>query len=84
MDHTKLERVELATACEIAEQYLYQVLTGRREASPELCVRIESESNRRIRRWQLRPSDWNRIWPELIGSEGAPDVAAQAMVEAAK
>lgn len=27
-----------------------------------------------VRRWDLRPDDWHRIWPELIGAEGAPGV----------
>ena len=22
--------------------------------------------------WELRPDDWHRIWPELIGAAGAP------------
>lgn len=25
-------------------------------------------------RWDLRPYDWHRIWPELIGAAGAPPV----------
>ena len=29
-------------------------------------------------RWDLRPDDWHRIWPELIGTEGAPAVPALA------
>lgn len=44
--------------------------------SPELCVRMEVESARSLRRWDLRPDDWHLIWPELIGTDGAP--AAQA------
>ena len=28
------------------------------------------------RRWEQRPDDWHRIWPELIGTDGAPDVPA--------
>jgi DNA-binding transcriptional regulator YdaS (Cro superfamily) len=24
------------------------------------------------RRWDLRPNDWHVIWPELIGTKGAP------------
>ena len=27
-------------------------------------------------RWELRPADWHRIWPELVGTEGAPAVPA--------
>lgn len=29
-----------------------------------------------IPRWQQRPNDWHRIWPELVGTEGAPPVPA--------
>jgi DNA-binding transcriptional regulator YdaS (Cro superfamily) len=43
-----------------------------REPSPELCVVIERESGGDVRRWDLRPTDWHLIWPELIGSAGAP------------
>jgi hypothetical protein len=42
--------------------------------SPELCVRMEVESERVLRRWHLRPEDWHRIWPELVGAEGAPPI----------
>lgn len=62
------ERSVLAQKCEIADAYLYQVFTKRREASPELCVRIERESGGRITRKMLRPTDWARIWPELAAT----------------
>jgi DNA-binding transcriptional regulator YdaS (Cro superfamily) len=57
--------------------YLAQ-LSGRqngREPSPALCVDMERLSGMQIRRWDARPGDWHRIWPELIGAEGAPAVA---------
>ena len=34
-------------------------------------------------RWDLRPTDWHRIWPELIGTDGAPDVPAEEVRDAA-
>jgi DNA-binding transcriptional regulator YdaS (Cro superfamily) len=43
-----------------------------RQPSPENCVAIEQATEGRVRRWDLRPEDWHRIWPELIGTEGAP------------
>jgi DNA-binding transcriptional regulator YdaS (Cro superfamily) len=49
--------------------------------APEACVLAERASGRQVMRWDLRPEDWHRIWPELIGTEGAPAVtepAAQA------
>lgn len=46
------------------------------------CFRPTSEMNAMVnawdksgeKRWDLRPDDWHRIWPELIGIEGAPEV----------
>lgn len=60
------ERSVLAQKCRINDAYLYQILTRRREASPELCVQIERESGNQITRQMLRPDDWARIWPELV------------------
>lgn len=37
-----------------------------------LVVPIEKLT--RYRRWDLFPTEWHRIWPELIGTEGAPAV----------
>jgi len=49
---------------------------GKRRLPVEFCATIERESA--VRRWDLRPEDWHRIWPELIGAEGAPGVPALA------
>jgi DNA-binding transcriptional regulator YdaS (Cro superfamily) len=38
----------------------------------ELAADIERATGGRLRRWDLRPKDWHRIWPELVGSDGAP------------
>lgn len=46
--------------------------------SPENCVAIERATGGAVMRWDLRPDDWDRIWPELIGTEGAPAVEARA------
>ena len=40
----------------------------------EHCANIEGATAGAVRRWDLRPLDWHRIWPELIGADGAPDV----------
>lgn len=66
----------------ISRVYLAQLAARQdgREPSPQMCVVIERESERRVRRWSLRPNDWHLIWPELIGTEGAPDVPAAVEV----
>jgi len=40
----------------------------------EHCAAVEEECNREFRRWHFRPNDWHLIWPELVGTEGAPPV----------
>ncbi|HSC06803.1 MAG TPA: YdaS family helix-turn-helix protein [Steroidobacteraceae bacterium] len=69
---TASERIALAAKLGMSEQYLYQCLTGRKAMSPLEAVKVEVASDRAVRRWHLRPDDWHLIWPELIGTEGAP------------
>ena len=38
----------------------------------EHCAAIERATQGAVRRWDLRPEDWHRVWPELIGAPGAP------------
>jgi DNA-binding transcriptional regulator YdaS (Cro superfamily) len=38
------------------------------------CASIELATVGAVKRWDLRPDDWHRIWPELIGQDGAPAV----------
>lgn len=42
------------------------------------CAAIEQCAG--VMRWELRPDDWHRIWPELIGADGAPAVPEVAKV----
>lgn len=52
-----------------------------RQPSPEYCVAIERATDGKVPRWDLRPDDWNRIWPELIGPDGKPKAATWDGVE---
>lgn len=54
-----------------------------RVPGPESCVALERATEGRVRRWDLRPKDWHRIWPELIGADGAPAVPAEEVRDAA-
>lgn len=69
----------LAADLKISRVYLSQLVAGQagRVPSPELSVHIERATGRRVARWNLRPSDWHLIWPELIGAEGAPPVPVE-------
>lgn len=75
-------RSRLAADLGMDPVYLYQLVTGRREMEAAEAVRTEARSGRRLRRWHLRCHSWHEIWPELVGSEGAPSVPeAMAAVE---
>jgi len=62
---------EFAAKLPIASVYLSQIASRQngREASPELCVRIEQVTDGVVTRRLLRPDDWHRIWPELVTAE---------------
>lgn len=66
---------DFAVECQITPIYLSQLAAEQdgRVPSAELCVVIEKKSGFSVMRWDLRPDDWFRIWPELIGVEGGPD-----------
>lgn len=66
------EGVRLAAEMGICPSYLSQMVTGHRPFSIERCVEIERATEGAVRRWDLRPDDWGAIWPELVGSPGAP------------
>ncbi|MBA3590361.1 hypothetical protein [Methylibium sp.] len=74
---TPERRRELAAAHDSNDAYLYQCLTGRRDMNPAEAVRLELATNGELRRWHLCQKTWRGIWPDLIGTEGAPAVAAE-------
>jgi DNA-binding transcriptional regulator YdaS (Cro superfamily) len=65
-------RRRLASATGVSEQYLYQCLTGRRDMNPAEARRLEDVTGGELRRWMLCQKTWFAIWPELIGTDGAP------------
>lgn len=66
-----------ADALGISMVFLQQLASRQdgREPKPALAVSIEQKTFGAVRRWDLRPGDWHSIWPELIGTEGAPEPA---------
>ena len=65
----------LAAALGLKQQHVWNWLNRDQRVPPEHCAAIETATGGAVRRWDLRPSDWHRIWPELIGAEGAPDTS---------
>ena len=64
--------VAIARKVGIAPAYLSQIAKGTRPPAAEHCAALERATGGEVRRWDLRPEDWHRIWPELQNVEGAP------------
>ncbi|WP_226020230.1 transcriptional regulator [Serratia symbiotica] len=56
---------KLATELGVSSSYLSQLASGRSSISPRRCVEIEKATNGQVSRQDLRPDDWESIWPEL-------------------
>lgn len=67
-------REDFARRCETTKGHLQNVMYGMRPCATDLAVAIERETEQQVRRWDLRPEDWFKHWPELIGIDGAPEV----------
>lgn len=59
------QRGEFASRCGTTPGHLNNVAYRYKPCGPELAVNIERESGRLVTRPDLRPDDWDRIWPEL-------------------
>lgn len=67
----------LATAIGVKQQHVWNWLNRPGYVPSEHCAAIELATRGAVKRWALRPDDWHRIWPELIGADGAPQVPAE-------
>ncbi|MEY4713314.1 MAG: hypothetical protein RIS88_2764 [Pseudomonadota bacterium] len=70
------ERDVFAAACGTTHNHIRNVAFSGKPCGIELAVRIEQETKGAVRRQDLRPNDWHRIWPELVGRKGAPKAPA--------
>lgn len=72
LDSRRGRTAEVARTLGVAAAYLSQMASGKRPVPAELVPALEKELGFEVRRWNLRPLDWHRIWPDLIGTPGAP------------
>jgi len=61
----KITQASFADLVGVSIGMVNQWLTGNRPVSPEKCVIIEKITNGEVTRKDLRPNDWQAIWPEL-------------------
>lgn len=66
---------ELAGVLGVAPPTVAEWCNGRRPVPVRRCRAIEEATGGRITRRDLRPDDWQDIWPELAESEPKPTPA---------
>ena len=59
----------LARAVNAPSSSVSQWASGKRPIPAERCPAIERATNGAVTRRDLRPDDWQRIWPELAARE---------------
>lgn len=58
-------KAEFARTIGVSDALLYQWLNGIRPIAPKHCPAIEAATGKKVTRQELRPDDWQEIWPEL-------------------
>jgi len=66
--------IRLARELGVAPVMVAQWASGKKEVAIARASDIERATEGAVRRWDLRPGDWHRIWPELVHVPGAPAV----------
>lgn len=57
-------RKELEGRLGVSKSYMSQLASGRAAISPSRCITIETFTNGKVSRAEMRPSDWEEIWPD--------------------
>ena len=59
-------RDAFASKCGTSVGYIRKACSVGQSLGAELCVSVEQHSDGQVTRQELRPDDWERIWPELV------------------
>lgn len=72
------DQILAAVRIGVSAAFFNQWATGRRQVPMKKGPAVERALG--IPRWEMWPADWHEMWPELIGTPGAPAVEAAAPV----
>lgn len=61
-------QAEMARILEVTPAMINQLMKGARPVPVEHCYAIEVASKGAVTRRDLRPDDWQKIWPELAST----------------
>lgn len=65
------EKADFAERCGTTLPYLRKVMSTNSAIGPEISTQLEIHSGGVVSRKELNPQNWERIWPELKGSNHA-------------
>lgn len=68
LESSKLTQQQFADSLGVTQGMVQHWLAGRTPVSPSKAVRIEQITNGSVTRRDLRPNDWNLIWPEIVAA----------------
>ena len=71
-------QARLASLVGVTPSAVNQWITGHRPVPIERCVAIEKATKGMVTRKDLRPGDWQTIWPELIDADHPAPVGQAA------
>lgn len=72
-------QAEMARILEVTPAMINQLMKGSRPVPVEHCYAIEVASKGSVTRRDLRPDDWQKIWPELAHLAPAGVAPSQAV-----
>jgi DNA-binding transcriptional regulator YdaS (Cro superfamily) len=65
LEENQISQSDFAKSIDVSPGMLSQWITGHRPIAPAKCVAIEQTTKGQVSRKDLRPDDWEAIWPEL-------------------
>lgn len=74
LDAERGRNARLAALTGIAPGYLSQMADGKRPIPYTAWQQIAAGTGQQVQPWDLWPDEWHVIWPQLIGTKGAPKV----------
>lgn len=75
-----LSIADLSTAINCVPAQIRQWVAAERSANAgrrpgaAFCSAIQTATGGKVMRWDLRPEDWYRIWPEMVNAQDAPPI----------
>jgi DNA-binding transcriptional regulator YdaS (Cro superfamily) len=62
---SSVSKADFARRIGVSPAVVYQWSVGLRPVAPKYCHEIEDQTEGKVTRQELRPDDWQLLWPDL-------------------